>query len=149
MSTLLLDQAIWDLTLDASGDIAVAQDPYATAQDVATAIRLFLGEYWYDATLGVPYLSEILGENPSVQYMKAQWVLAAQTVPNVVANSIVAYITSMANGVVTGQVQFSLASDGSAQVAPVGPITYYDPFAGMLDLAQATQSGFNNVMAVL
>ena len=55
MNTLLLDASAWDLVLDANGDIALAAPPYAVAQDVASAISLFLGELWYDTTQGVPY----------------------------------------------------------------------------------------------
>ena len=55
MKTLLLDQTTWDLTLDANNNIALAAEPYAFAQDAASAIRLFQGELWYDTTRGVPY----------------------------------------------------------------------------------------------
>ena len=36
-NTLLLDRTVWDLLLDGSGNIAIATEPYATAQDVASA----------------------------------------------------------------------------------------------------------------
>ncbi len=39
--TLLLDTDEWDLVLDANGDIALADEPYAISQDVASAIRTF------------------------------------------------------------------------------------------------------------
>ena len=65
MNTLLLDTVAWDLVLDSNGNIALAQPPYATAQDVASAIRLFLGELWYDQTQGVPYWQQFLGFNPT------------------------------------------------------------------------------------
>ena len=41
MNTLLLDLTNWDLLVDASGNIAVASDPYSVAQDVASAVRVF------------------------------------------------------------------------------------------------------------
>lgn len=114
MDTLLLDTATWDLCLDASGNLAVASVPYATAQDVASACRTFLGEVWYDTTDGVPYLTDILGNFPSLSVVKADLVAAANTVPGVF-NPVV-YITGFANRVVTGQVQFTDAS-GTTQVA--------------------------------
>lgn len=43
MKTLLLDQKSWDLTLDAAGNIAVAAEPYAIAQDVASVISWVAG----------------------------------------------------------------------------------------------------------
>ena len=41
MKTLLLRPDTWDLTLDSAGNIAVAENPYALAQDAASAIKLF------------------------------------------------------------------------------------------------------------
>ena len=63
-NTLLLDTVAWDLVLDSFGNIALASPPYALAQDVASAIRTFLGEVYYDASLGVPYFQDILGQLP-------------------------------------------------------------------------------------
>lgn len=84
MDTLLLDTSLWDLFLDASGNIAVATEPYAIAQDVASAIKLFLGELYYDETKGLPYFDQILGEYPPASLVQAQVVAAALTVPDVV-----------------------------------------------------------------
>lgn len=85
MNTLLVDNATWDLVLDASGNIAMAQDPYAQAQDVASAVRLFRGELWYSPGPGVPYLSDVLGRTPSLSYVRARIEAAALRVPGVVA----------------------------------------------------------------
>lgn len=85
MITLALDNATWDLTLDVDGNIAVAAGPAAIAQDVASATRTFLGEEWYDVTFGVPYLQQILGQAPPLQFVKLQLIAAAMTVPNVVS----------------------------------------------------------------
>jgi hypothetical protein len=52
MKTLLLVTDKWDLCLDANGNIASAEPPYARAQDVASALRLFAAELWYDTSLG-------------------------------------------------------------------------------------------------
>lgn len=83
MDTLLLDTALWDLCLDASGNIARAREPYAIAQDVASAIKLFAGELYYDTTKGVPYFGQILGEYPPASFVQAKLVDAALTVPDV------------------------------------------------------------------
>jgi hypothetical protein len=101
MNTLLLDISAWDLVLDSSGNIALAAPPYAVAQDVASAIRLFLGELWYDTTQGVPYWQDLLGQHPTSSQIISSMNQAALTVPGVVtANTI------------NGQVQFS-TSDGT------------------------------------
>lgn len=103
MNTLYLAVPAWDLALDASGNIAIASEPYALAQDAASAIRTFLGEVWYDTTLGVPYLTQILGHSPPVELLKSLFVDAALTVPGIAQAQV--FITSVSNRTVTGQVQ--------------------------------------------
>ena len=108
MDTWLLDQSTWDLCVDAFGNWAMASAPYAIAQDVASAIRTFLGEVWYNNTLGIPYFTAILGELPPVGIFQAYMVQAALTVPFVVANPApVCNITSFQQRNVTGQVTFT------------------------------------------
>jgi hypothetical protein len=113
-NTLLLDQTVWDLVLDASGNIAVATPPYAVAQDVATACRTFLGEVYYDTTLGVPWRQMILGKLPPLNFIKQQLVTAALTVPGV-TNPVV-YFSSFTNRKLSGQVQF-IDPTGATQAA--------------------------------
>jgi hypothetical protein len=104
-STLLLDQSNWDLALEANANIAVAQTPYATAQDVSSAIRTFLGECFYDDSLGVQYFGAILGKNPPLSFVTAQMEAAALTVPGVV--SATCTIQAVAGRAITGQVLFT------------------------------------------
>jgi hypothetical protein len=112
MNTLLLDTGLWDLCKDANGNIAMATGPYALAQDVASAIKTFLGEVWYDTTLGIPYLSQILGKTPPITLFQQYMVDAALTVPGVVKATCV--ISSFEGRTVTGQVQFT-DSTGTTQ----------------------------------
>jgi hypothetical protein len=102
-STLLLDRSAWDLCIDADGNIAMATGAYALAQDAASAIKLFLSEYWYNTSIGIPYFQQILGLNPPVNLIKTQMQNAALTVPNVVSATV--YISAINNGQVSGQVQ--------------------------------------------
>lgn len=103
-NTLLLDQDEWDLVLDSAGNIALAKPDYSLAQDVASAIRLFAGELYYDDSKGVPYFEEILGHLPPASLLLNRMETAALTVPGVV--SAQAIIQSAENGVVTGSVLF-------------------------------------------
>lgn len=103
MKTLLLDQDIWDLCLDASRNIAVADDPYASAQDVASAARLFRGELYYNTAPGVPYWENILGFQPPVEFLRAQYAAAAMRVPGIV--DAIAVITGWSGRHVTGQIR--------------------------------------------
>lgn len=118
MKTLLLLPSTWDLTKDASGNIAVASDPYSLAQNAASAIKLFQGEQWYNTTLGVPYFQQIFSKAPNIALMKAKFVAAALTVPGVTA--AVVFITLITDRGVRGQVQVT-AADGTVSVAAFAP----------------------------
>lgn len=115
MKTLLLSPVSWDLMIDVDGNIAVADDPYALAQDAASAIRLFLGTLWYDTTQGIPYFSELFGQPPNVTLMKAKFAAAALTVPGVVTATVV--ITSIVGRNVSGQVQVTSSTSSAVAVA--------------------------------
>lgn len=83
MDTLLLDRTTWDVCLDARGNIAIASEPYAIAQDVASSVRLFLGECYYDTSRGVPHFQKILGHSPPLGIFKSALETAALTHPEV------------------------------------------------------------------
>jgi hypothetical protein len=114
-STLLLNPQSLDLMVDASRNIAVAAEPYALAQDAASAIKLFQGEDYYDTTRGIPYWEQILGHWPPVPIMKAHFVAAAKTVPGVVAAQC--FIESIEDRRPKGQVQ---VTDKAGVIAAVG-----------------------------
>jgi hypothetical protein len=117
MDTLLLAVDTWDLVLDASGNIALASAPYALAQDVASAIKTFLGEVWYDTTLGIPYFQQILGKTPPIALFQEYMVQAALTVPGVVSATCVIESFSAVTRAVTGQVQFKDNSGNTGTVS--------------------------------
>lgn len=108
MRTLLLDTIGWDLVVDANGNIAAASDPYALAQDAASAVRLFQGELWYDTTSGIPYFDQILGKLPPLALVKAKIVAAALTVPGVAAAAC--FISSFSGRTVHGQIQITTST---------------------------------------
>lgn len=110
MNTLLLttipssaSPSAWDLTKDASGNIAMATGGYAMAQDAASACRLFAGELWYDTIKGVPYWTEVLGLAVGLNVLKALLIMAALTVPGVLRARV--FILSYKNRKIGGQVQ--------------------------------------------
>lgn len=103
MDTMLLDTAQWDLITDAQGNWAVASNPYSEAQDVASAIKLFLGEAYFDVSQGIPYFGQIFGVRPNLQFVKSQIEAAALTVPGVV--KALCLFASFDNRNLTGQVQ--------------------------------------------
>lgn len=115
MKTLLLSPLTWDLMKDSAGNIAVAADPYSLAQDAASAIKLFLSELWFDTTQGVPYFTELFGEQPNIALMKAKFADAALTVPGVVSAAV--FITSIIGRNVQGQVQVTDSSSTTTTAA--------------------------------
>lgn len=104
MSSLLLDQTAWDLVLDANGNIARADAPYAIAQDVACAVRTFLGEIYYDTTRGIPYWTKVLGKLPPASLLIEMINNEALTVSGVV--TVQTFITSFSGRAITGNIQF-------------------------------------------
>jgi len=91
------------------------------AQDVASAIRLFIGEAWYDTALGVPYFEQILGRAPPVSLIKEQLTRAALTVPGVVAATCT--LASIVNRQLTGQVRVTDRAGAVLTVAFAGGST--------------------------
>lgn len=117
-STLLLDLDTWDLVADANGNIAVADEPYALAQDVATAIKTFLHDLFYDQTDGVDYFGQILGHTPPLQVFKQLMVDAALSAsPDVITAecNITAFDDSTRTA--TGQVLFTDVNGNPGQVS--------------------------------
>jgi hypothetical protein len=108
LDTWLLSTDNWDLVLDASGNWAVATDPYSVAQDVSSAVKTFVGDVYYDTTDGIPYFTSVLGIQTSLSAIKFLFVNAALSVPEVA--SAVVYFTSFVNRRLSGQVQSTLTN---------------------------------------
>ena len=83
-TTIQLNSTTWDLTLDPSNNIALQTGSAAIAQDVASVLRTFQGECWFDTSQGVPYLPEVIGQPYNTTLMSALYRQAALTVPDVV-----------------------------------------------------------------
>ncbi|GAN70682.1 MULTISPECIES: hypothetical protein [Acetobacter] len=85
MNTLLLDRTTWDLLPDASGNMAVATGSYAICQNVASAIRVFAGECYYNTGIGLPYRQHILARTQAAPVFRLQAEQAASAVAGVAA----------------------------------------------------------------
>ncbi len=125
--TLLLDLEDHDLVLDASGNIAVASAPYSLAQDAGCALRLFRGEAYWDTTVGVPYLTELLGKRPNVPLMKTLFEAAAETVDGVATAQVLISDINTQRRSVSGQVQVYPEDGGDAAAVT---FTVIDPQGG-------------------
>ncbi len=107
-STLLLNRQGWDACLDASGNVALATEPYSQVQDAASACRVFRGEEYYNTAAGVPYFTAILGKFQPTQILKASLEAAALGVPGVTAARVI--LSAMQDRTLSGQVQIMTAS---------------------------------------
>ena len=112
MNTILLDPIAWDLLLDSNGNIAMASNPYSIAQDVASAVRLFLGELYYNTSKGMPYFQQILSQSNPEAIMKYQAEKAALTVPEVVQAKCTALYNN--NRILSGTLEI-IDTTGAAQ----------------------------------
>lgn len=99
--TLPLDGS-WDVVLDPAGNWLLTDPDSSIAQDVASAIRTFLGECWYATDLGLPYFEQILGRRPPRSLLVSAIVQAAFTVQDV-ATAQVAFL-GLRDRVITGTV---------------------------------------------
>lgn len=80
--TLFLDQN-WDVCLDKSGRIRIAEGAYATAQNVANECRLFTDDACFETERGIPYYVIALGQKLSPSVLKARLRDAAYLVEDV------------------------------------------------------------------
>jgi hypothetical protein len=110
-TTLMLSIDAWDLALDGGGNLMIATPPYSTAQDVASAVRTFLNELFFDQSVGVPYTQQILGQIAPLSVIQDGIETAALTVPGVL--TAIATINAVEDRQVTGQVDFT-TSDGDS-----------------------------------
>lgn len=83
MRSMALNQSTWDLELDSNGNWYLADQNLSVAQDVACAWKVFLGECWYDNTLGLPYLQSIFGQLPPSSLVVAKLRDQAFTIADV------------------------------------------------------------------
>ncbi len=119
MNTLFLSQPdtdldAWDLQLDSGGNLATKTGPEAVAQDVASAVKTFAGDLYYDQGQGIPYLSQVLGRPFSLPLVKAYLEDAALGVPTVVQAR--ATITSLQGRKLSGSVEV-IDEQGAALLA--------------------------------
>lgn len=115
-NTLPLNLDIWDLELDAAGNLNLTTPDASIAQDVASAIRTFLGECWYDTTLGLPYFGTILGQYPPPSLIISKIEQAALTIATVLTVKVVG-LGLTAQRVLTGTVVVTSSSSTVPVVA--------------------------------
>lgn len=80
--------ATGDVYIGANGDLAVATGLAAVASGITAAIRLFMGEWFADASAGHPWFQTTLGvKNPDLNLVRQQLRKTILGVPNVLSIS--------------------------------------------------------------
>jgi hypothetical protein len=87
--SLPLNTSTWDLELDSNGNWNLTDEPASIAQDVASAIRTFAGECWYNTNLGMPYFQSILWQLPPGSLVVSFIVAQAMTIDLVTKCTVV------------------------------------------------------------
>jgi hypothetical protein len=111
-SLALSPQPVWDLTVDAIGNIATVDGPAAMEQNVACAAKTFLGELYYNTSAGVPYFRDVLGRRYNPTLLQAYLNKAALTVTGVVKARTI--ITGFVDRTITGRIEF-IDTDGQSR----------------------------------
>jgi hypothetical protein len=75
----------WDLSLTESGNIAMTEGAYATAQNVANECRLFVRDAYFEMNKGIPHYIIELGfaDNPDKSLLRTYLRRAAGRVSDV------------------------------------------------------------------
>ena len=122
MNTLYL--ASQDLCLDSAGNIAMATEPYALAQDAASACATVLGECYYDTSLGIDFFGLILGKMPPIELLRSLFINAAMTVPDVATAMV--FFSSLKDRVISGQLQVTSSSGVTTAIAVNSRVVAYN-----------------------
>lgn len=105
-TSIYLDPRTWDLTIDASGNIAVCTSTYRRAQDIASACRVFTQDLYFKQSEGIPYLESILGKNKyPIGLYQSELYRRAMSVDGVVSVNI--KLNQLNERELTGMIEFT------------------------------------------
>lgn len=81
MTDILLDRATGDV--DLTNGIELVDDVEAIAQQIYIRLRTFLGEWFLDTRIGVPYFQKIIGKKRSQAQTDLIFRRSIQTTPGI------------------------------------------------------------------
>lgn len=104
--------------LGTDGDIAIPAEwidgNEATAQLVSARLRIFRGEWFADANVGIPYFQQILGQkDPDLSVLEGLFKLAIFQTPGI---SSVDYVSCALDGRLLTVEWSAVASDGYTKI---------------------------------
>lgn len=83
---LELDPATHDLVIsDVTHDLAILDAPDSIAQKLAIRLQFFLGDFFLDERIGIPYFSKVFVKAPSLVLIRALFRDAILTTPGVIS----------------------------------------------------------------
>lgn len=114
--TIFLNPDTWDLDIDASRNIAMANTPYAQAQNVASACRVWQGECPLNTARGVPYEANVLGYRPTLSQVGSWFQGEANQVRGVASSVAILSFDEGSRGL-GGQMQLTLSDGANVNVS--------------------------------
>ena len=72
-----------DVYLNEDNDLELIEGVEAIAQDVSTRLQTFLGEWYLDERIGLPYFQEILGQKPRLGLVRSLYNDAIIATPGI------------------------------------------------------------------
>lgn len=105
---LKIDSTTGDVVLDGD-DLALVSDGAAIAQAVRANLRMFLGEWFADQTVGVPWFQSILVKNPNLVAVRTAIRSAIVNTPGIA--DLVSYTQTFDASARTLTVTFSATTD--------------------------------------
>ncbi len=107
----------WDLTLDASGRIAIADGAMATAQAVANEARLFTDDAYFIQDRGIPHFAIDLGQKNNGAILRSYLNRSANSVDDVQeVISIEVENIDRETRTLTGKIEFKTIGDSNGTI---------------------------------
>jgi hypothetical protein len=79
---ILLEKATNDLSI-VNFDLTLTTGADLTVQKIKQTLQLFLGEWFLNDTVGIPYFSEMLDKGKSLTRIQTLYIRALQTIPEI------------------------------------------------------------------
>lgn len=86
MADLKLDESSHDLVIE-DDDLVIVDGVAAVSQEVKIRLQFFLGEWFLDTRIGVPYFEKILGQKPRITALKGLFRKAIMSTPGMISMS--------------------------------------------------------------
>lgn len=115
MISLKLIKDSWDIQLDENGLLLVADADYSIAQNVATAVRLFTNDAYFDTRSGIPHFQITYIRNPNLSVIRSRIKATAEAVVGVASATVILNPLTEA-GTLSGVINLKFMNNVDAEV---------------------------------